>query len=79
MLICIIQALILILIHSTRPTSLWKPYLDILPCEQDFNTLMYWTPEELEELRGSAVVEKIGREEAEGGFREKLWPVVKVW
>lgn len=40
---------------------------------------MYWTADELAELQGSAVVAKIGRTEADAMFREKLWPIVKVW
>lgn len=38
---------------------------------------MYWTPEELGQLRGSAVLEKIGRQEAEDQFLSTMWPVVQ--
>lgn len=37
---------------------------------------MYWTPEELSLLRGSAVVNKIGRAEAEEQFLSVLWPLM---
>lgn len=70
------QALIIVLIYETRPSSPWKPYIDLLP--RNFNTLMYWTAAELAELQGSAVVAKVGKTEADAVFREKLWPIVKV-
>ncbi|KAL0633881.1 Ribosomal lysine N-methyltransferase 4 [Maublancomyces gigas] len=68
-------ALIIVLIYETRPSSPWKPYIDLLP--RTFDTLMYWSTAELAELQGSAVVAKIGRAEADVVFREKLWPIVK--
>ncbi|KAH0537842.1 hypothetical protein FGG08_005455 [Glutinoglossum americanum] len=55
--------------------SRWKPYFDILPNE--FNSLMFWSKGELEELRGSTVLEKIGRESTDLGFCESLVPVLK--
>ncbi|KAI9864542.1 MAG: hypothetical protein M1813_003031 [Trichoglossum hirsutum] len=55
--------------------SQWKPYFDILPAE--FNSLMFWSKEELEELQASAVLGKIGRESTDIGFRESLVPVIK--
>jgi SET domain-containing protein 6 len=64
-----------VLIFETRPESPWKPYIDLLPME--FNSLMFWTPEELAALKGSAVVEKIGKEDAETMFMSKLLPVVQ--
>jgi SET domain-containing protein 6 len=67
--------LILVLIFETRPESPWKAYIDLLPTE--FNSLMFWTPDELKELKGSAVLEKIGKEDAETMFLEKLLPVVR--
>jgi SET domain-containing protein 6 len=57
-------------------TSRWKPYFDILPTE--FNSLMFWSKEELEELQGSAVLGKIGKESMDIKFRESLIPVLKV-
>jgi SET domain-containing protein 6 len=56
--------------------SQWKPYFDILPAK--FNSLMFWSKEELEELQASAVLGKIGRESTDIGFRESLVPVIKV-
>ncbi|KAI8353080.1 hypothetical protein B0O80DRAFT_387401 [Mortierella sp. GBAus27b] len=54
--------------------SLWKPYFDILPME--FSTPMFWTSEEQEELKGTGVVDKIGKDEAESVFKDTLWPVI---
>lgn len=39
---------------------------------------MYWSDKELAELQSSAVVAKIGKEEADEVFRGKLWPIVEV-
>ncbi|KAI9768437.1 MAG: hypothetical protein M1840_004846 [Geoglossum simile] len=55
--------------------SRWKPYFDVLPDE--FNSLMFWSEEELEELMGSAVLGKIGREITDAGFRGSLTPIIK--
>lgn len=55
--------------------SNWAPYFSVLPTE--FNTLMYWSDDELAELQASAVVHKIGKESAEEMFREQLLPVIK--
>ncbi|KAA8911082.1 SET domain-containing protein [Sphaerosporella brunnea] len=68
-------ALILVLIFETRASSAWKPYIDLLP--REFNTLIYWTASEISMLRGSAVLKKIGKEDAEATFVEKLLPVVR--
>ncbi|KAF9904903.1 hypothetical protein BX616_001142 [Lobosporangium transversale] len=54
--------------------SLWKPYFDILPTE--FSTPMFWSEEELLELKGTGAIDKIGKQEAEAAFHEKLWPVI---
>lgn len=54
--------------------SAWAPYLNLLP--SSFHTLMFWSEEELAELKGSEVVHKIGREAAEGAWRETLIPIM---
>ncbi|KAF8460386.1 hypothetical protein BDZ91DRAFT_684777, partial [Kalaharituber pfeilii] len=69
------MALVLALIYETRPDSEWKPYIDILP--REFDTLMFWSKDELSELEGCAVVGKVGKEEAEETFREVLAPLIR--
>ena len=55
--------------------SKWKAYFDILP--ETFDTLMYWSEKELDMLRGSAVVNKIGKEGANKMFYEQVIPVIR--
>lgn len=69
--------LVLIYEYGQGEKSPWRPYLDILPSQ--FDTLAYWTPQELAELQGSAVVKKIGREGADEFFRTRLLPIVKAY
>lgn len=70
--------LILVLLHEMlRPESKWGPYLSILPSRpQDFNTLIFWTPNELQHLQTSAMASKIGRDTADAIFRSRILPVV---
>ncbi|KAL3457804.1 SET domain-containing protein [Aspergillus heterothallicus] len=56
-------------------TSMWAPYFKVLP--RDFDTLMFWSGEELAELRGSAVVNKIGKQGAEELILESIAPIVR--
>jgi len=55
--------------------STWKTYFDILPSH--FDTLMFWTDEELSELQGSTVRQKVGKAEAEAMFYKKILPALK--
>lgn len=55
--------------------SKWYAYLNILPTQ--FDTLMYWSSEELAELQGSLVLQKIGKDEADAAFSRVLLPIVK--
>ncbi|KAK4501206.1 hypothetical protein PRZ48_007013 [Zasmidium cellare] len=64
----------MVLEHLTGPASPWKPYFDILP--ENFDTLMFWTDDELKYLEGSAVVNKIGKEGADETFTEQVIPVI---
>ncbi|KAK6521603.1 hypothetical protein TWF506_001816 [Arthrobotrys conoides] len=56
--------------EASRPDSKWRGFFDSLPTE--FDTLMYWSPDELKELEGSAVLNKIGKEEAEMMYSEEI-------
>lgn len=70
------MSLILVMIFEAQhyESSDWSPYFDVMPAE--FDTLMYWTEAELKALRGSAVVDKIGRTTANKMFADKIVPIV---
>ncbi|OBZ70756.1 N-lysine methyltransferase setd6 [Grifola frondosa] len=61
--------------ESRGSTSPWYGYLACLPTT--FDTPMFWSEEELQELQGTAVVEKIGKKEAEQDYYEKLIPAIQ--
>ncbi|KAF3318027.1 hypothetical protein TWF173_008768 [Orbilia oligospora] len=56
--------------EASKPDSQWRSYFDSMPTE--FDTLMYWSQDELKELEGSAVLNKIGKEEAEAMYLEEI-------
>jgi SET domain-containing protein 6 len=70
-------SLILVMLyeHTNGDASNWAQYFAVLPTE--FNTLMFWSDDELAELQGSAVLNKIGKEGANEVFMEHLLPVIK--
>jgi N-lysine methyltransferase SETD6 len=65
-------SLILVLIREflQGEKSPWYPYLRILP--KNFDTPMFWSDEELAELRETAVYDKIGRAAADHLLRRKV-------
>lgn len=60
--------------YQQAQNSKWAPYFDVLPT--DFDTLMFWTEAELKDLKGSAVVNKIGKASADATFEEQILPLV---
>ncbi|CAN9376902.1 unnamed protein product [Alternaria sp. RS040] len=70
-------SLILVMLYEYHngSASNWAPYFAVLPT--DFNTLMFWSDDELAELQASAVVNKIGKEGADEVFTEQLLPVIE--
>jgi N-lysine methyltransferase SETD6 len=70
-------SLILVMAYESQlgANSAWKPYFDVLPIQ--FDTLMYWSEEELRFLQGSAVVNKIGKKSADKAFAEQLLPILR--
>ncbi|OTA68021.1 SET domain-containing protein [Hypoxylon sp. EC38] len=70
-------SLILIMIYEylQGDKSRWKPYFDVLP--NQFETLMWWSDQELVELQASSIIAKIGKEEADGMFRSRVLPVIE--
>lgn len=70
-------SLILVMIYEylRGDGSPWKPYLDILPtC---FDTPMFWTEAELDELQATSVASMIGRDEADKMITTKILPVIR--
>ncbi|PGH06654.1 SET domain-containing protein 6 [Blastomyces parvus] len=69
-------SLILVMIYEYLQggASLWSRYFQVLPTE--FDTLMFWTDEELRELSGSAVLNKIGKSDAEAAILRDILPIV---
>jgi SET domain-containing protein 6 len=61
--------------YKNQGASNWAPYFNVLPT--DFNTLMFWEEDELEQLQASAVRNKIGKESANDMFKNELVPVIK--
>ncbi|KAI0633526.1 SET domain-containing protein [Trametes polyzona] len=61
--------------ESKGPDSKWSAYLAALP--NQFDTPMFWGEEDLQELQGTAVVDKIGRDEAERDYHDKVVPAIK--
>lgn len=55
--------------------SPWAQYFRVLP--RNFDTLMFWSPAELAELQGSAIVNKIGRQGAEESILKTVAPIVR--
>ncbi|KAK8169952.1 SET domain-containing protein RMS1 [Phyllosticta citrichinensis] len=53
----------------------WKPYFDVLPVS--FNTLMFWSQEELANLQASAVTQKIGKAHADETFKQAIIPLIR--
>ncbi|KAA8643251.1 hypothetical protein EYZ11_008502 [Aspergillus tanneri] len=55
--------------------STWAEYFKVLP--RKFDTLMFWTASELQELQGSAIVDKIGKQSADESILEMIAPIVR--
>ena len=60
--------------YLRKEQSPWHPYFQVLPTT--FDSLMYWHKAELETLQASAVINKIGRDQAEESWRETIIPVM---
>jgi SET domain-containing protein 6 len=60
--------------HQQAQDSKWAPYFDVLPTE--FDTPMFWSEDELKDLKGSAMATKIGKASADATFEEQILPLV---
>lgn len=71
------MSLMLVMIYEylAGEQSAWAPYFKVLPSQ--FDTLMFWSPSELQELQGSAVVDKIGKQDADEAILETIAPIVR--
>ncbi|GAA6038264.1 hypothetical protein JCM8097_003911 [Rhodosporidiobolus ruineniae] len=69
--------LILSMMYEYLRTETWKPYFALLPKEGTFHSLMFWSDDELAELKGSIVLNKIGRDEADEVFVSTVKPFVE--
>ncbi|KAF9067729.1 hypothetical protein BDP27DRAFT_1225377 [Rhodocollybia butyracea] len=61
--------------NSLGSQSKWGPYLATLP--KNFDTPMFWNDTDLKELEGTAVVGKLGRDDAERDYHEKVLPAIQ--
>lgn len=52
--------------------SFWSPYFQVLPQAQDFNTLVYWTADQLNALQPSLVISRLGANESKEMYRKIL-------
>ncbi|KAE9389886.1 SET domain-containing protein, partial [Gymnopus androsaceus JB14] len=55
--------------------SKWEHYLATLPTA--FDTPMFWNDNDLKELEGTSVVEKLGKDDAERDYNEKVLPAIQ--
>jgi SET domain-containing protein 6 len=70
-------SLILVMLYEylQGEASKWKPYMDVLP--QTFDTPIFWSETELEELKGTCLTtEKIGKQESDEMLRTRILPIV---
>ncbi|BGP19164.1 hypothetical protein JCM10213_006490 [Rhodosporidiobolus nylandii] len=68
--------LILSMMYEVLRTSTWTPYFSLLPKAGSFHSLMFWSAEELAELKGSMVLNKVGREEADEEYENTVKPFI---
>jgi SET domain-containing protein 6 len=57
-------------------SSKWSTYLETLPIT--FDTPIFCGSEDLEHLKGTAVLDKIGKEQAENDYANKVVPILKI-
>ncbi|EDK45626.1 hypothetical protein LELG_03805 [Lodderomyces elongisporus NRRL YB-4239] len=63
------EALIIILLYElqNREQSKWKSYLNVLPTS-NFDQLMFWSSNELNQLQPSCILERVGKDQADKMF-----------
>ncbi|KAJ4135170.1 Ribosomal lysine N-methyltransferase 4 [Fusarium equiseti] len=71
------SSLILVMIYEylQGDNSQWKSYFDVLP--SSFDTPMFWSEDELDQLQASHMRHKIGKANAEEMFNKTLVPIIR--
>ncbi|KAI8715097.1 Ribosomal lysine N-methyltransferase 4 [Fusarium sp. LHS14.1] len=71
------SSLILVMMYEylQGEKSQWKPYFDVFP--SSFDTPMFWSETELDQLQASHMRHKIGKADAENMFRKTLVPIIR--
>ena len=69
-------SLVLVMLYEfgQGQASKWWPYLKLLPSR--FDSLVYWSDAELDELEGSTIRRKIGKDEADEAFINIVLPLM---
>jgi SET domain-containing protein 6 len=70
-------SLILVMLYEylQGESSIWKPYIDVLP--QVFDTPIFWAETDLTELQGTCLsTEKIGKQQSDEMLRTRIVPIV---
>lgn len=67
--------LVMLYEYSQGGNSKWAAYFRVLPTR--FDTLMFWSPAELQELQASAIVDKIGKQGADESILKSIVPIVR--
>ncbi|KAG7193389.1 uncharacterized protein KQ657_000807 [Scheffersomyces spartinae] len=78
------EALMVVLAYELRkPDSQWRPYFEVLPIrgeiEKSSNQLMFWTDSEIETLKPSLVVERIGKDATDKLYQDLFDGLVMSW
>lgn len=61
---------------KSSTNALWASYFSVLPT--DFSHLpMFWNPQDLAELQGTSIPERIGKDEADEEYRNNVIPYIK--
>lgn len=71
------SSLILVMMYEylQGEKSQWKSYFDVLP--SSFDTPMFWSDNELDQLQSSHMRHKIGKADAEDMFNKTLLPIIR--
>ena len=72
------QQTVLVMIYESGKgeASRWFRYWQVLPSRVD-HILINWSQKELKELQGCSVLNRIGKEETDRAFAERILPMIK--